>query len=143
MEYPDAGRELDALVAEHVMGWAPIKVINGRPIAEGWTGFYDGKWLVWTERPEPTEEGESHPWRPSTDIAAAWQVVEKMQQHGFWCQMRTPFDVPGGKWYDKYWAGFTPHGMSGWNGTPDNWTQADTLLIAICHAALEALEVTV
>lgn len=65
-----------------------------------------------------------------------WEIVEAMQQRGFWCQIRTPFMADEG----LYWAGFTPQGTSGWNGTPDNWTGAPRLSIAVCVAALAALD---
>lgn len=51
------GREVDALVAEKVMGWT---------ISEG---FYYG----------PGERVPANIPRYSTDIAAAWEVVEKMR----------------------------------------------------------------
>jgi len=62
-----AGRELDALVAEKVMGWKKVK----------WLGDYD-----WRDK-----DGEQpytvRAWNPSTDIVAAWQVVEKMEEIGY------------------------------------------------------------
>lgn len=51
------GRELDALVAEKVMGW---------------TLPQHSPFLLWQGRNCVVE------FRPSTDIAAAWEVVEKM-----------------------------------------------------------------
>lgn len=72
-------------------------------------------------------------------IDYAWQVVEKMESLGHWCQTQTPFGAIGSlAAYDGYWAGFTPHGTTGWNGTPDHWTCAETLPLAICLAALKA-----
>jgi hypothetical protein len=60
----NAGRELDALVAERVMGWELRSV--GAPS------------LVWTEK--ETGIGRSHEdqWNPSVSIHYAWQVVVKM-----------------------------------------------------------------
>lgn len=67
------GRELDALVAEKVMGWRahspgyPSLVdINGVPT--GWLASGQGS------------QGDDPDFRPSTDIAAAWEVVEKISQ---------------------------------------------------------------
>ena len=74
----------------------------------------------------------------STDIAAAWQVVEWMCERGYWCEMRTPFGT--GDHNDGYWCGFTPHLTSGWNGVPDDWTSAPTLPEAICLSFLAAME---
>lgn len=76
-EHP-ASRCLDAWVAEAVMGWQPITHFHGSPIADGWTGFWDGEWFRWTECPESDEPDASELWLPSIDIAAAWQVVEKI-----------------------------------------------------------------
>jgi hypothetical protein len=76
----------------------------------------------------------------STDLVEAWQVVAALERRGYWCQMRTPFQA--GDEGDGYWAGFTPHGTSGWNGRPDHWTSADTLPRAICLAALSVVEAT-
>ena len=75
----------------------------------------------------------------SSDIAAACDVIEGMEALGYWCQMRTPFGPIGSKSRDGYWAGFTPHLTTGWNGTPDHNTRDETLPLAICRAALKAL----
>lgn len=58
------GRELDALVAEKVMGWDD----SG-----------DGEWRNEFDRPIES----IRLWRPSTDISAAWEVVEKMNELDF------------------------------------------------------------
>lgn len=62
-----AGRELDALIASKVMGWP---IVEGRTNDNGvispcWTSYRDDVSL----RPIPEY---------SADIAAAWQVVEKI-----------------------------------------------------------------
>lgn len=114
----DAGRKLDALVAEYVIGgyWEGLSSKIARN---------DGTIYNYPKYSSPTA------------IAAAWQVVEAMAQRGFWCQMRTPFQA--GEDGDGYWAGFTPHGTTGWNGKPDHWTQSEALTSAICLAALKAV----
>lgn len=58
------GRELDALVARDVMGWEV-------------RGPHSGPWVIlrgYPEYPHLTDKT----WRPSTDIADAWEVVEKL-----------------------------------------------------------------
>jgi hypothetical protein len=67
-----AGRELDELVAEQVMGWQT---------SISWGGSYwiDG-FVV---------EREKVKWNPSTDIAAAWEVVEKMHDSGLKFMVRS------------------------------------------------------
>lgn len=62
-----AGRELDALVAERVMGWT----VNRRD---------GGHWQV--ER-RPGQWNCLHNWEASLDIAAAWQVVEHIRRKLF------------------------------------------------------------
>lgn len=74
----------------------------------------------------------------SSEVSAAFSVVERMRELGWWCQMRTPWG--GDDEGDGYWAGFTPQGVTGWNGRPDHWTKADTMPEAICRAALEAIK---
>lgn len=60
----DAGRELDALVAEKVMGWEVDRSANR---------------LIWLFVAPNGKRGDITICPPySTDIAAAWQVVERM-----------------------------------------------------------------
>jgi hypothetical protein len=66
------GRELDALVAEKVMGWGHsryFKTEDSSAVAalkrlDGWNIWKDGKWAFLPHF--------------STDIAAAWEVAEKV-----------------------------------------------------------------
>lgn len=62
-------REIDRKVAEHVMGWIRVKNSVG-------SHLIDSAHIVMDERRELYGTG-SVP-RYSTDIAAAWSVVEKM-----------------------------------------------------------------
>ncbi len=71
-----------------------------------------------------------------SSIEAAFAVVEKMREKGYWCEMRNQFTVVE---TPDCWAGFTRLGTTGWNGVPDNWTQAATIPFAICRAALAAV----
>jgi len=63
----NAGRELDALVAEKVMGWKRLDLgpING-------IRWIKGKDVIESE----------FPFSYSTDISAAWEVVEKLRAVG-------------------------------------------------------------
>jgi hypothetical protein len=67
-----AGRELDALVAVRVMGWTLCN-----RVAMGWG---DGPPVFATgEDPyDDTARPSRQDWRPSENITAAWEVVEKM-----------------------------------------------------------------
>lgn len=66
------GIELDALVAEKVMGWAS-------PAEGGWLGNEKIRphQMAWRSREGVTLHSYKETWHPSTDIAAAWDVVEK------------------------------------------------------------------
>jgi hypothetical protein len=111
-----AGRELDALVAEKVMGYPGAAV-------GGWSN------------PHVT------PLPYSTDIDAAWSVVEHMARDGFAFSLWRS-DGNG----SRSLAGFNcPLGPCEKHGNPyDNWhgsrdIRADTVPLAICRAALEAV----
>ena len=102
-----AGREMDALVAEKVMGWADI---NSNAALVG--GLCDDK----------------RNWKPlpfySTDIAAAWEVVEKIKGNYGNCRFITEW-VPKA----KQWS-------CGGDGYDCGWGK--TAPLAICRAALKA-----
>jgi len=134
----EAGRELDALVAEKVMGWyvEHVPPIDSDDI---WvTRFYrgsgDAAHLSGRRTISDLVSAVPH---YSTDIAAARRVVNAMAERGYWCQLRNPFEKYG---KGDYWAGFTPHSTTGWNGTPDHWTPAESMELAICLAALETMK---
>lgn len=122
-ETMQAGRELDALIAEKVMGWPP------KPAHAGWQGdvvpsLADPKWV---------QAGPDRGWEMvflpnySTDIAAAWKVVEKMRE--------TPKPFFSLAWYisGRWGAAFLGHD----DGTDAE--MADTAPHAICLAALRAV----
>ncbi len=73
------GRELDALVAEKVMGLKIVVKVWGT--GKKYRSFSVGEpdYIYSSDRPEG-ELINSVP-RYSTDIAAAWEVVEKLGQH--------------------------------------------------------------
>ena len=86
IEAMEAGVELDALLAEHVMGWSvkleqhpayitprlSLVVFHNRrfPRVGPPENRYDAHW-------------DYSDWTPSKDIAAAWQVFEKMVADGW------------------------------------------------------------
>jgi hypothetical protein len=122
----EAGRELDALVAEHVMGWVWRDTWNN-------DGTLSATWL----RPENVfnygvrvKAGEVSylaglP-RYSTDIAAAWQVVGKLQSPPDECffeiTMTPTIPHNGGHCWHTRIGGFFAH--------------APTAPLSICRAAL-------
>lgn len=120
----EAGPKLDALIAEHVMGLKPPFAY-----ADATAGGGHGDPGGYRIGPRPY----------STTSEAALFVIGQMESRGYWCQMRTPFGPVGTVSYDGYWAGFTPHQTTGWNGKPDSWTNAHSLALAICRAALKSV----
>jgi hypothetical protein len=139
------GWELDAAIAEHVLGFHVERVTpdwyRGREVL---LFFSPGETLVSYSADanacnammycngRDASDGTAPPLPAfSTDMAAAWRVVEKLATDGFYCRIDSPFE-PGA----LYRAGFTPHGVTGWNGRPDFRAAADTAPLAICRAAL-------
>lgn len=103
-----AGRELDALVAEKVMG----HTLKRQPIGAGIELIHD-------------DEGpHGHLAYYSTDIAAAWEVLERIRQQRVSLSLR--------------WAFFGHPDNSRWwiEDNLDRGPQADTAALAICRAAL-------
>ena len=86
----EPGRELDALVAEKVMGWRRMRWMDYHAPSRGCSGedqrvsltysWHDANGEM-TENVEDmsSDEGDNPPWSPSTDIAAAWPVFEKLR----------------------------------------------------------------
>lgn len=75
-----AGRELDALVAEHVMGWRCEEAASG----DRWIDPVGGTHWTWTE----ASMLAGICFRPSTRIGNAWQVVGRMRELGWRVQIR-------------------------------------------------------
>jgi hypothetical protein len=118
---PEAvGRELDALVAEKVMGW----VLTRR----GGEGKYRDT-MYWNGAQDKGSQVDWH-WHPSTDIAAAMQVVEKMFSDGWAVELTRNID--NGK-PEAWEAGF--YGGNERNGLYKT-AYCDSLALAICRAAL-------
>lgn len=120
-ESREAGRELDALIAEKVMGWTvdPIyRMYTGAGMRHAVGNNLDTRF------------------NPSTNIAAAWEVVEKMRERGDWVNLEG--DKEG--WMVEVWP-FTAD--DSWAGGgfygEDVKAKADTAPLAICRAALKAL----
>ena len=105
----NAGRELDALIAEKVMGWRKAGTLwitpTGQQLVE-----YHHEWM-----PEAT------PPRYSTSIGAAWQVVEKLPPHS----VDINNENPGG------WICSVHTQLGYWEA------RARTAPLAICLAALK------
>ena len=112
-----AGRELDALIAEKVFE-EEVVYIGGHPhLTEG-----EGNYL-----------GGDCP-HFSTQIADAWLVVEKLKNtnYNFGINIQTIIDLDGGL-HDAWGCYFCDDDM-------DYETEEDTAPLAICLAALKAVE---
>ncbi len=133
----DAGRELDALVAEGVMGipaehWAPpcVRYHSTDDAEWDWTRHESSGWCYSCSKPISEVPGE--PPRYSTVIAEAWEVVEKLLA-GRWM-----VTVVG----DSSEAGVEGYEVNVWTAYPRIRSvdaTADTAPLAICKAALAAI----
>lgn len=144
-----AGRELDALMAEQLFGWAWYTVVNinlllppdhsyrNRPVlaTPGQTPGYEID--VDSKHFYSSRDGYSMPIVPhySTNTQAAFEVQSELERRGFWMQLRSPFDTADSQWS----CGFTPHLTTGFNGRPDYSARAVTPAHALCLAALLTL----
>jgi hypothetical protein len=147
-----AGPKLDALVAEKVMGWVDA-TDWGTPDWQGGDAYPSEFFPSEFFKVAHAIEGDSlkidyvlchhNLWRPSTSIADAWEVVEKLaadrvRPRNSEGQPANRFAIEihpfGGTW----WAGWTIE----WSGGSDVLTgaTADTAPLAICLAALKAVE---
>ena len=123
------GRELDALVAENVMGLEVYRSLNdwmqkGMPHIDQWSNAvrYPAYW-------HPVYELATVLSAYSSDISAAWEVVQKF--HFFQLENRGY----GGK---KYWAVLSVCTENGEYSQVEAY--GETLPDAICKAALSAME---
>ena len=108
-----AGRELDALVAERVMGWTRVEEYRTR-LGKDWHGF------------RPGEDYYHSLYRYSTDIAAAWEVL------GRFPPTAEGFTLALGQWGGSGEWRF----VWGRHGDWDNILYAEAAPLAICRAAL-------
>lgn len=115
----EAGRELDALVAEKVMGWEPGP--GGIHLFPPKDEPNRKRFTRWNGEARVTEIPHY-----STDIAAAWEVVEKLG-HKFQMFLNTR-----GKWTEADFVHW-PDNLKGYVAA-----SADTAPLAICLAALKA-----
>lgn len=117
IETMQAGRDLDVMIAEEVMGWAGIQrgvlgTNEGVPIPHGF---------------DPSTRGYGSVPYYSRDIAAAWLVVEK-------CGLSVVQSVDG-------WYAVKPYDIEHGDvpGTGARHRPAETPALAICRAALAAI----
>ena len=132
-----AGRELDALIAEKVMGWRRMSwkdyhaYMNfmGTDEREEFTYAWhdaDGNMTEFHANDKLYYDDPTPPWAPSEEIADAWLVVE---------QLGKSFDVSRCRKFQEIEAWFWE---ASFHNGPD--AQADTAPLAICLAALKAVK---
>lgn len=115
-----AGRDLDALVAEKIMGWTNMPA---PPIPEDMAGR------------TPDDEIIDLP-RYSTDIAAAWTVVIKIKESHQVCLVLEDYQFDG-KYWEACFKGKFDESTGKW--TKLDYAFADTPELAICRAALKVI----
>lgn len=133
------GRELDALVAERVMGW---KLLPDTAYGHSEQAAMDANKMAWFDNNNDYIAGElDYDHQFSTDIAAAWQVVEKLREDDWWwsASYRTTTVEEIKESRPGYWVTFrcVRGGVRG-----DRHGNSSQLSHAICIAALKAVEVT-
>jgi len=106
-----AGREMNDAVAHRVMGWE-------FHANAGW--YTPGMWEF-----NPARRAAPCDWSPSTDIAAAWEVVEKLDDGNLIFSLL------------RYGAGWRVGFMD--DGNMRGSASGDTAPLAICRAALKAV----
>lgn len=135
-----AGRELDALVAEKVMGW--IKTDESKYDEEGieMTVMESPQGAMaqafgWGFECDFDDFGPSLP-RFSSDVSAAWEVIEHFSETHRGSVVRW-----FGKNGERYAASFWP--LMETDVVPRDHIPAETAPLAICLAALKAVGVEV
>lgn len=134
----EAGRELDARVGEKVMGqdMEVRPAHEWRPLWEGMLGAEDRSRICnrcgLSTLGEHEEGGSCRIFTPpySTDISAAWEVVEALIARGLYVKVEDGYPADSD---ERAWHCRLHHGFS-WE---DAW--APTAPLAICRAALAAL----
>lgn len=124
----NAGRDLDALIAERIFGWKPFK----RKWREGAHHGFTDSFLDSSGR----EIDGALP-KYSTSIADAWEVVERMTAHHFKHSIIEA--LPGPRFF-TYWVRFCEPDAFAWGKTIYGEARGTSLPEAISLAAIKAVE---
>jgi hypothetical protein len=141
-----AGRELDALIAEKVMGWQEITKSAAQLEVGQFYNRQDG--IIIVEYRNRLRE-----FAPSTSIADAWLVVEKLVKERHPCPIENKGEGLGFRLEINAESGWSTDQCNVWTAvfpstTPcppheemhdDYKAEADTAPLAICLAALKAV----
>ena len=133
------GRELDAAVAEEVMGWSDVNGDEQHFMAPARRPSFGV-----TSVPPPLTGVALHGSRVrvphySTDIAAAWEVVERIGELGYGVVANTTGKVGEGQWRVAFMGLDFQFFDEVHMPDPDKWAWADTFPLAVCEAALKAV----
>ena len=139
-----AGNELDTIIATKVMGWrrlswhdyhATLGIRDARTTTLTY-GWHTATGEMVDNRAEDCDDYycPEAAWSPSTNIAAAWQVVEKLGNwHGFDFRLWLEYDANG-----QWQAGWFENGYDGLESRCS--AMAGTAPLAVCRAALKAID---
>jgi hypothetical protein len=136
IEQLQAGRELDALVAKLVMGWTVAhyakegRCLGFKPNATNYYEAADGSNVGGVKRSDLSSDYSY--WSPSTDIKAAWEVVQHLTASTYMLKMNQ-FWIEGGSLGGK--LGFRV-AFQYYRSMDEHQATADTISLAICRAAL-------
>jgi hypothetical protein len=133
----EAGRELDALIAEKVMGWSSQADGLYWDAGNHRTRLVLGSIIAKKRDEMGLENAHGFVFAPSTNIADAWEVVEKLGRwrgFDFMLVMPNPEQTFHLHTYEAGWYEAT-------NDGPERRvvSDADTAPLAICLAALKAV----
>jgi hypothetical protein len=126
----EAGRAMDVVVAEKVMGWYDVKSDGSLAMGSPPSWMYPAECC-------PEFQGTLQIPRYSTDMTAVWAVVERMRQHPT-CRFNSLSMVVYS--YSRTYATFDAEAFSDYD--PDTWAEANgeyATPLAICFAALMAI----
>jgi hypothetical protein len=112
------GKDLDSLIAEKIMGWKKIELS---------VPFYGLYWM-WGKKEGCLYHDIQECPKYSTDIAAAWQVVDKLKD--YMCELEFDFGYE-----NRIWAMFTVAGIID-ELHPSFQSEGKSAAHAICLAAL-------
>ncbi len=131
---------INRLVGERVFGWTVVAASDGEPI---WSNECSTP-LAFQYASAPVKFGPNF----STEIAAAWEIVEKLHGHhecaGYGYCVQLHKDPRGDRsfldWKCRFMGWANPDATEG-GEMPTAWAVADTAPMAICLAALRAVGV--
>jgi len=108
----ESGRELDALIAERVMGWLPHRRNSAYYVDAAAVNSVGEAFVI--------RESVTH-WKPSVHIAAAWQVKQEILKKGL------------GQQFADCYINETP-----WHWV---FLKTEAFCLIICRAALKAMNI--